>query len=332
MAIADIYKAFTFTPNGKAALLLNGALEAYDHNISVRLASFEYLKRNGAEVEPMGAAQGKYSYRCTFLGPAPLSQGGPQLTPGSRYQQLVAALLEQPRGILNDPRLGKIQAAFAGLRSSETPQRAVDVVDFTLDFVQDSVDVALAAETQIVPQQQGGKVLTTSAIYTAAIAARYASETNGLLQLVVSSTASYTDTAAAFVTAAVTASQNAQQNLALATQLGNVAAQLNANLAALAATTAFTLTSDVLLTPFRVQAREIYAGCIRLYYAVRAQLPPIVRYTVPATMPLGVLALRLYGADARRRQPEMLLLNRIPNPFAVPRGFEMIIAAPSQVQ
>ena len=50
------YEAFSFTPSGEQALLLSGVLLSSEDDLGARLASFEYIKRDGAEQEPMGAA------------------------------------------------------------------------------------------------------------------------------------------------------------------------------------------------------------------------------------------------------------------------------------
>ncbi len=49
----DEYAALTFTPNGQQALGLGQAVLSYDHDHGERLAQFDYLKRDGAEQEPM---------------------------------------------------------------------------------------------------------------------------------------------------------------------------------------------------------------------------------------------------------------------------------------
>jgi len=321
MAVSDNYQTFQFTPSGQSSLVLSGSLESYDHQIPIRMASFEYLKRDGAETEPMGGGQKKFSYRCVFMGAAPLQVGGPSYTAGSRYQQLVRAIVQQPLGVLVDPRLGKFQVGCLGLRAREEPARAVDTIDFTIDFAENQVDIAIAASSQPVPQQQGGRVL---ALNTALIDQinTFSSYQSAITANVALYSSLFTGSSATFVSAAVAAAQNQQQDLALTILLGDVLTQQNAFLDSLNAARAFTLQPDVSLTPYRVTARQIYAESVRLYYSVLAQKPPPVPFVVPSLMPLTMIAQRL-GV----RVDDLLALNRVPNPFGVPMGFRMIVPA-----
>ena len=122
MSVADKFAAFSVTPNGQQTLLLNGILEASDDELGARLASFEYLMRDGAEVQPLGAAQAKFSFRVILMGDAPLTQGGPPLSTGQRYEQLVQAQRKQPRCLLVHPRLGRWQVAWSRIRGTEAAQ------------------------------------------------------------------------------------------------------------------------------------------------------------------------------------------------------------------
>jgi hypothetical protein len=319
--LGEIYQTFQFTPSGQQALLLNGALESYEDSIPSRMANFEYLKRDGAETEPMGAGQKRFSFRCVFMGGAPITVGGPSIAAGSRYQQLVKALLQQPLGALVHPRLGKFNVGFTGLRAREEPSRAVDSIDFTIEFAENQVDAVIASTSIPVPQQQGGRVLALNAELVEALNV-YSSYQSAIVANIAFYSNLFTNSSAAFVTAAVAAAQNQEQDLALTIMLGDVLTQQNAFLAALTASTAYTLQPDILLTPYRVSARQIYSECVRLYYSVVAQKPPPVPFIVPALMPLTLISNRL-GV----RNGDLLALNRIPNPFAVPMGFKMIVPA-----
>lgn len=333
--LSQIYKSFEFTPLGQQTLVLHGALESLDHEIPIRLATFEYLKRNGGEVEPMGAGQKKFSYKCSFVGPASLTKGGPQLTPGSRYNQLVAAIIQQPRGQLIDPRLGKVSVGCLGLKAHEEPARAVDMVDFTISFAEDSVDVALAAESQVVPQQQGGRVLSINTEFGEAVDVAFSAylySKSAVITSVIVTKELLTTASASFVSAATAAAQTDIQDLSLVSMLGAVQIHQTAFISALAASFSFTLLPSLALTGLEVQARSIYAENLRLYYAVQAQKPPLVSFTLPIMMTLNVLLTRLYGKTARAKKPGFLLLNRVPSPFAIPGGRSVLIEAPTILQ
>ena len=94
-----------FHPNGQQALDLSGAVLLYDHEHGQRLAQFEPLKRDGAVLEPMGAAPSRFSYALVLMGTAPLTAGGAPMSAGARYQALVEAQRSQPKGCWSIPGL-----------------------------------------------------------------------------------------------------------------------------------------------------------------------------------------------------------------------------------
>jgi prophage DNA circulation protein len=332
MAVADVYAAFSFTPNGQQTLLLNGALEACDDELGSRLASFEYLKRDGAEVEPMGAAQARFTFRVVLLGSAPLTPGGAPLSAGARYAQLVQAQRAQPRGLLVHPRLGRWQVGWSRIRGHEQPARAVDAVECTLDFVEDQLDQAVSAEQQPTPQARAGEVVSAYSVLRAAVALRFGGSTSRVLQSAVTATETLASAAAAFATAGVAAAQNLTLSVPLPQQLGTVAAARDALLAALTATLAQTLEPDVSLTPFRHQAWMTYVACQFLAEAIAEQQPVLTTYTVAVAMSLDQVLLALYGKDAQKHLDEVMSRNRILTPLWIPAGTELVVVAPQVMQ
>lgn len=332
MAVSDFYTAFSFTPNGQATLLLNGVLEAVDDELRSRLASFEYLKRDGAEIEPLGAAQAHFSFRVVLMGSAPLTPGGASLSAGERYQKLVTAQRGQPRGLLTHPRLGRWQVGWAQIRAHEQPQRAVDTLELTLDFIEDQLDQALAVEQRPTPQARGGEVTTAYSVLVAAVALRFGNSPDPLLQAVVSSTDRLATVAAGFVTAALIAAQSAVPDQALAQQLGGVEAATNVLQAALLASLTQTLEPEVSLTPYRHQAYMTLAGCVQMIEAIAEQQPVLTIYEVPTAMSLDQVLVAIYGNQARSHFTEAFALNRIPNPLWIPQGTRLRVIAPQILQ
>lgn len=332
MAVADSYQAFSFTPTGQQALLLAGSLEASDQEHGSRLAAFEYLKRDGAELEPMGASPVKFGYRVVLMGEASLTPGGAPMSAGDRFVALVKAQRAQPRGLLVDPRLGRWQVGWTRLRYSEQPQRAVDTIELSLEFVEDQVDASIVVEQQPTPQSRAGQVDTAAAVLGAAVAASYAPSIIPVMQAVQPAGLLLTTSAGIFAEACLAAAQNSTPDPALLNLLGAVAVKRDAFLAALAATLPYTLEPDVSLTPYRVQARELYAACSLLYQATITQLPPVVPFVVPAAMSLTQVATMLYGKEARGKVSEIRLLNRIRTAVWIPRGTVLQVTAPQVSQ
>lgn len=69
------------------------------------------------------------------------------------------------------------------------------------------------------------------------------------------------------------------------------------------------------------------ASCLVLDAALTAARPPTIRFVVPELTDLVTLAQRRYGRNALARASDILALNRIPNPAAIPSGTVIRIPA-----
>lgn len=327
MAVEDFYESFSFTPSGQQTLLLAGTLEALDHDLGSRLASYEYLKRDGAEVESMGAAQARFAYRVLLMGSAPLTPGGPPMSAGARYLALAQAQRTQPRGLLNDPRLGRWNAAWSKIRTREEPQRAVDAIELTLEFIEDQTDAAISAEVPT-PQARAGTLTDAYSTLAAASALRFGGSTSPLMRAVSTSSAALATVASAFATSALQVAQGLTVNPSLDSQLGAVERQVDVVLSALSASLAYSLEPGVRLTPYRHRAYMVLAYSRLLDEAVANQKPVLIEFTVPVAMSLDDVLLGLYGSDASNHFDEILSLNRIRDPLWIPQGTLLRAVAP----
>lgn len=298
---------------------LHGICVAWDLDAGMRVASHEYIKRNGGECEPQGAKQKRFSFQCSLMG-QDLNR---------RLQDLVAQLEQQPREQLIHPRLGQRKACYDTLRASENSQQAEESIDFTLTFLEDQADESIASTQKLGPQQQAARVTEASTSLTTATAARFSDSTNAVLYLVVTRTNELTAAADKFVIAALEAAQSTQQDPALAGLLGRVLLRRDALLTALTATLLDTLEPDVSLTRYREAARQVYASSLELYSAVISQKPTVIPWPVPTAMPLTLIAQRLYGKDARGKMDELRLLNpHLKTPMWIPVGTTLLVSAP----
>lgn len=312
---------FTFTTKGGTVLDLNGSLTMWTDSIRIRLANHEYIKRDGGEVEPLGAAQGRWSFHCTFM--------GPDVT--KRWQQLVNTIRREPRGKIVHPRLGSINVGCEGVPSaSENPETAIDLIDFQIDFVEDAVDTAVVLDSEIGPQQRAGEL--TDAIndatdgVNAVVTNRIA---NAVYSALVAAMANLKALIDLFGPSCLAAAQSTTPDFTLETQVGRVQARCQAVLKALTATLPLTLETDVSLTDARTAIYLVYAKALQLYAAAIANKPPIVNVVVPQTMPLFPLLTRIYGKDARSHTDEVFQLNRIVAPYWIPQGTVLRMVAPS---
>lgn len=298
--------------------VLQGVLTRWNHRIGIRLASHEYLKRDGGEQEPMGAAVGRFSYSCVLI--------GPDVT--ARYNNLVLSVRRDPRGILVDPRLGRIQAACEGIDAAEVAEDAVDSIEFDIRFAEDQVDSALASEQPVSPNAYSANVLNSITTLTDLVDARFLGNFATSFRAVVALLPVYTAAATAYTTAALASIQSASPDPTLQQLLGAVRVQQDAFLAALTATLQYSLEPDVSLTPYRDQARQIFDGCLQLQDSISALKPPIILYPVTTAMPLTQVAVALYGKDAKAKVPELRSLNRIAVPYWIPQGTILKAVAP----
>ncbi|MFO0578702.1 MAG: DNA circularization N-terminal domain-containing protein [Polyangia bacterium] len=299
-------------------LVLHGVLVTWSHRLGIRLASHEPLKRDGGEQEPMGAAVGRFSYRCVFLG----------ADATARYNNLVLSVRQNPRGILVDPRLGRIQAACEGIEASETPETGVDCIEFEARFAEDALDTALASAQPLGPSAYAAQVTAALGSLTDLVDARFLGNPVRSFLSVLQYAEALGRAAEAYADAALAALQTDSPNPALRQLLGVVLAQQDALLVALQATRAYTLEPDVSLTPYRAQARQVYSACLQLQDSITALKPPVILFPVTTAMSLVQVAVVLYGKDAQSKVPEIRALNRLETPYWIPAGTVLKVVAP----
>lgn len=310
---------FVFTTKGGARLSLNGVLASWNDAIRVRLAVHEYLKRDGGEVEPMGAAPGRWSFRCSFI--------GADCT--TRYRNLVATVRREPRGEIVHPRLGSVKVGCEGIQSSEDPGSMIDVIDFVIDFVEDAVDTAVVTDDEVGPQIRATEARQWAEFATSAIAKINGEHiANMVWSALVASQANYDDHVQSFATRVDDATQTDAPLPDLEKLLGNIKELRDETLTDLTKILVYTRESDVSLTQIRTAIYLAYAACLQAYNGLIAEKPPIVVFTVPTAMPLTVIAVRIYGRDARLKMQEIMTLNRIQTPYWIPQGTKLRVVAP----
>lgn len=327
MALEGIYQTFSITPDGQQTIVLTGALEAVDDDLGARLASFEYLKRDGAEIEAMGAQQARFSFRVVLMGSAPLYPGGAALTAGARYLALAQAQRTQPKCQLSHPRLGTWKVGWLKIRAHEQPQRAVDTIELTLEFIEDQTDAAIIAEAPT-PQGRAQAVISAYSVLKAAVALKYSTSPSAIMQRVTTTTDALASTASSFVNDALLVAQGEIVSPSIDTQFGYVVNAAEANIAALDASVAYSLDNPVELVPFRHQTYMVWAFSAELILAIADQRPVLIDYTTPAAMSLDQVLLAVYGPDAANHRQEALSNNRIATPLQIPQGFRLRLVAP----
>lgn len=298
---------------------LYGATESWADDLPVRLAQYEYIKRDGGEQEPMGAGVKTFTFSCVFMGP----------DCGQRYQALAASIQQDPRGELVHPRLGTFQVACRGIRGRESPANAIDVIEFTIEFVENKVDQTIASDGQFGAQARASQASDAAQDAIDAISAVLANRIANTVYA--AAVAAATDLQAwvnRFTERALQSAQSDLPDTSLEKLLENVKGKRDAALAAFAAVLPYTLQPEVSLTDANTSAYISYAASLQLYQAIVATKPQIVTFTVPAMMSANQVLVRLYGAQARAQRANLFLLNRFPTPYAIPGGTTLRVVAP----
>jgi prophage DNA circulation protein len=297
-------KAFRFKD-----LDLSGNLVSWNDKIGMRLAVHQYLKRDGGEVENMGSEPGRFVMRLCFLGDQWAKQ----------YRALVAAIRQDPRGQMVHPLLGTLRVACEGISDAAvSPAAERDSINLSISFVEDAVDATVVAEGFVGPAARQGQISSLATQVTTAISQIASAASAGAV---------LTGAAISFAAAAVAAASSDTPDPSLDQKIAGVVTSASAAITAVradprAGTDATTYALVALI-------EQLQAECMALAEAVAASKPTIVAYVVAGTTDIATLAARLYGADALARVDELLTLNRIPDPHAIPAGMVLRVAAPT---
>lgn len=313
-------------------LELAGNLVSWNDRIGVRLALHQYLKRDGAEVEPMGAEPGRFTMRLAFLGKAWAKQ----------YRALVASIRDDPRGQMTHPILGSMQVACESISDAQVvPGQERDSISVTVTFVEDAIDALSLSERFPGPIARQARVESKAARLVDAVAG-------------FATSASLAVTAAA---SAITFAAAANQVLSggpsagpsggvpdptIRQRLRDIGEQTAKLIAAVRSDVARNSqrrqaeprkagkqATDAAAFPAIEAAQSLYAECLALMESVTASQPAQVEYIVPARAHVATIAAALYGKDALLRIDEMLRANRLPDPHAIRAGTRLQLPTPT---
>lgn len=306
-------KDFSYRGKGASrALELHKWIVFVSDSLKNRIAKHSYLKRDGAEKEPMGADDGIFRVRLAIVGDE--NTDAPAL-----YRSIAQYLRRYPQGTLTHPLLGDLQVASEGVdEGSIDIANAFNAINLSLTFSEDALNAAIAASDYVGPSEEAGTVTTKIAALQTAAAPFTSAAT---------SIASIATKAAALATNALTAWSTLTPDPSIGVLLGQVAASASTAESEIKSDTG--ADNDGARFDAISSTRETHAACIELQYAISRTSPPLVTYTVPATTTVGAIAALLYGKDGRSRIDEILTYNRIANPSAIPGGTKLLVAQPT---
>lgn len=322
---------FGFQPDGGAAYDLSGAeLASHTGAVPMRNAAFEYIARDGGDIEGLGAGIEPYTFTCFYTGE----------NYGTRLQALRFAIQTQPRGLLTHPELGKIRAYCLGIDDyavNYVTER--ETVNFRISFKQDGTDTTklgdIAPTVSTLAARYGRTIdkvntsitdiltLVSPAVGTAGSVATaialFPTTVNVLAQSVISTTAALINFATIFANSAVQIATLGQVDLTLDAQRDRVFIACQETLTALRNTGL----SDAALYPALAQVRGLYAQTLDLDTLTRTQSPEVNTVVIQGRQPLVVFAAQQYGGQAAIGKVDELRVNNKIGSFGLNPGQSM---------
>jgi prophage DNA circulation protein len=284
---------------------LHRYLVSFTDSRGPRVVTHEFPKLDGARLEVMGRRPHRTEWQITFTGPNWIKT----------LKQLVSAIDADPSGLLVHPIYGQMQVVCQGFdRASVNIPEATDTISIPLVFVEDTPALDSTAAAQGVGALQQN-VTSAVADFQTAAAPYNAPSTAAAVQAVATGAISYAATAASSAQGPIDAS--------LDSQLGAVALTTQAVIVAISIDPAGAGTAAIY--DALAAAEVVYAACLDLADAVMAARPPIIEFVLPGPTSIAVLAAQRYGSDAISRIDEILSLNVIPTPTAIPAGTKLIL-------
>lgn len=288
-------EAFQFETLDGERLELFGALLSVADEVDTGLVEHQVVKRSGAIHQRVGAKPRTSEARCIIHGPTVTAQ----------YKRICDVLEAQPEGRITHLRWGSYRAVCKSVSATETPGDEIDTILFTLKFAETGLRAPpkpAPAAKAATAATQGAQVATLTAGESAAIAAAGAA--------VSARAAGY-----------LVAIGNAE------TGLGNLP-DVDASLATLAQAVA---DLDALNAPKEARRAAVLAlaSAGEARNRLLAGRPPLIPYPVVSVESLSTLCQRLYGKRANDRKAEILRLNRIARPYAMPGGLVLLLPDPS---
>lgn len=289
---------------------LHGYLTDLTDDIQWRVAVHEFDRRDGAQTEVMGRAPMRLQGTLVFAGVDDASNEQAFLD----AQAFVLALEVNPSGLLVHPIYGKRQMTCSGTQGARLAVPEVNTYTLPVSFIENNLDGSVIGEQTQGPAVKAAAVQAQSAnvLLLAAVAPGAAAQVQAL-----------TTAAVNFATNAAASSAGAAVDPSLITSLNG--------LPPLTATAIASLRSSASAPEVAaaVTACEVLlALCSQLGDALLIAAPSLQPWTVPADMPLVVVAERFYGGDAFAHLDEITTNNPgILGLVLIPAGTQLRLAA-----
>lgn len=300
-------QAFEFTTRSGTRLALFGESTSYSVDVQTGVAERQFLKQSGAVHQWTGAPPRKFTFSCVCVGHG--STPDERTADAERRIKLIAdTVLADPFGTLVHPRLGSLDAVVESFSFNENTGEAIDVIDYQMRFADDAIKNVpatspVAAATAAVEKSQQATLGAANA---------------GQVVL------GYAQTLETACSAILSASSAVQTEMAPLTKLE--AAVANAYQASEAV-----IRSSAPLS-VRIAALLAYRYARQAYDRAVAGTPTTITYSVQSRTSLSRLIATVYGGGSRALDAQILALNRIPTPHAIPQGAVLRLPSPDLIK
>lgn len=300
-------QAFEFTTRSGTRLALFGESTNYSVDIQTGVAERQFLKQTGAVHQWTGAPPRKFTFSCVCIGHG--STADERTADAERRIKLIAdTILADPFGTLIHPRLGSLDTVVESLTFNENTGEACDAIDYQIRFADDAVknvpaSSPVAAATAAVEKSQQATLGAANA---------------GQVVL------GHAQTLEAACSAILSASSAVQSEMAPLTKLEAAVAN------AFSASEAVIRSSAPLSV--RIAALLAYRYARQAYDRAVAGTPTTIAYSVQSRTSLSRLIATVYGGGSRALDAQILALNRIPTPHAIPQGVVLRLPSPDLIK
>ena len=300
-------QAFEFTTRSGTRLTLFGESTSYSVDVQTGVAERQFLKQSGAVHQWTGAPPRKFTFSCVCVGHG--STPDERTADAERRIKLIAdTVLADPFGTLVHPRLGSLDAVVESLTFNENTGEATDAIDYQIRFSDDAVknvpaSSPVAAATAAVEKSQQ---VTLGAANAGPVVLGHA------------------QTLETACSAILSASSAVQSEMAPLTKLQ--AAVANAYTASEA------VIRSVAPLSVRIAALLAYRYARQAYDRAVAGTPTTITYSVQSRTSLSRLIATVYGGGSRALDAQILALNRIPTPHAIPQGVVLRLPSPDMIK
>lgn len=317
---------FGFQPDneGQPYDLSDAELASHTGSVPMRAAVFEYMGRDGGDIEGLGAGIEAYSFNCFYTGE----------DYDARLRGLRNSIQRQPKGLLTHIELGGVRAHCLGIDEFTVDYvRERETVNFRISFKRDATEITnFVSQTPSVSSKaaQLYQTLQNAAVVVSIVneaifqTALFPTTVNVALQTVTSTFDALVNFAQIFASSAVQAATLGIVDFTIDAQRESVFLAGEHTTIALRATGL----PDPTLYPSLSAVQSIYAQTLELDQLVRTQAPEIKTIVIQGRQPLVVFLAQQYGPGAIGKLEEARINNRVGS-FGLVPGFTMRVIAPT---